>query len=333
MPAVPIPIASPDPIDLITGSYSTSVLSAGGITLTAAQAAVQASLITAASREIIRYCGNRAFALASYVEVVSPEGSRLDRGEPATAKLSRFPVVSITRCATGRTPALTVLNTSAANQEATVTFDCGGDPEFDNLVPKGLTLARTASGTQTSATVSWTTTTPYTTIVAVADSINALGGGWSATTNTGGRPDLSLLPAAYLAGVREPGGALATAGVSLDVFATPYRDYTIERSTGILRCLGLDWPGFRGFDDWGERAGAFGWPQVEVRYTAGFATVPESLQVCCAEVVQLMYARLAQDPSLKSETAGNYAWVARDALSNLSDASRFTLDYYKDHWL
>src|SRR6476646_8495657 len=107
MPVVPAPIVS-SPIDLATGAYVTSVLAAGGVTLSGEQSAILTSLITAASREIIRFCGNRPFAQQAFCETVVPEGNRQDRGEPATARLARFPVVSVTRCATGRTPALRI---------------------------------------------------------------------------------------------------------------------------------------------------------------------------------------------------------------------------------
>src|SRR5215212_2803300 len=105
MPVVPAPIVS-SPIDLATGSYVTGVLAAGGTTLSDEQSSILASLITAASREIIRFCGNRPFAQQAFTEIVTPEGTRQDRGEPAGARLARFPVVSILRCATGRTPAI-----------------------------------------------------------------------------------------------------------------------------------------------------------------------------------------------------------------------------------
>lgn len=76
--------ANPSPVDLIASAYAEQVLAAGGVTLTGAQAAILPTLITAASREIIRYC-SRQFALTTYSEIVTPEGTRQDRGEPASA--------------------------------------------------------------------------------------------------------------------------------------------------------------------------------------------------------------------------------------------------------
>src|SRR4051812_1791973 len=107
MPVTPTPLASPDPIDLVTGPFAASVLSAGGVTLGTAQAAILGTLVTAASREIIRYC-NRPFALQAFDEILAPEGGRQDRGEPASATLSYFPVVTISRCNTGRSTVLQI---------------------------------------------------------------------------------------------------------------------------------------------------------------------------------------------------------------------------------
>jgi hypothetical protein len=323
-------------IDLVAGSRAQAILSAGGVTLSATQASILPMLITAASREMIRFCGNRPLAAMNFTEILTPEGTRQDRGEPATARLGRFPVLSITRCATGRTTALTITNSAA--DEATVVFVATGDVDFDNLIYTGLTLSRSVAGVVTTDTVTWTTASPYTTIASVAASINALGGGWSATATTGGSPDVSRFPAAYLVGAREPKDATGSATARLEVYGTPYASYSIERSTGLLSCSGLSWGrGFGGWDQWGgwgESAGGgyYGWPSVEIRYRAGFETVPEQLQLCCAEVVQLMFGRLVLDPALASETTDKYTWTAhaKDALANVSDGARATLNYFKD---
>jgi hypothetical protein len=330
MPVTPVPITSTD-LDLATGAFVTDVLAAGGVTLSADQTSILASLVTAASREIIRYCGNRPFAATSFTEIVTPEGSRYDRGEPAAVTLRRFPVISITRCATGRTGVLAIANTASTTDEASVSLVATGDADFDNLTYTGLSLSRTVAGTVTTNMVSWTTTSPYTTIGAVATAINLLGGGWTAATVSSGSPDLSRLPAAYLVGAREPKDALGVGGATLDVFGTSYTGYSIDRSTGILRCNGWGSSGrYAGWDSgWGDE-GDYGGPQLQVVYRAGFATVPEQLQLACAEAVQLMLARLTQDPSLKSETTGAYSWTARDALGSLSEGSMATLSHFRD---
>src|SRR4051812_42357307 len=109
MPVNPTPLSAPNGIDLITEVACGLLLEAGGMSLTSAQSEALPTLITAASREVQRFLG-RLIPLAAYTEVVTPEGTRQDRGEPATAKLAMFPVQSVTRCATGRTTVLSVGN-------------------------------------------------------------------------------------------------------------------------------------------------------------------------------------------------------------------------------
>ncbi|WP_406699235.1 hypothetical protein V5E97_10195 [Singulisphaera sp. Ch08] len=332
MPAVPIPITNSDPVDLITGAYATNVLLAGGVTLTTAQAAILGNLITAASREVIRYC-SRKFGAQTYSEIVTPEGSRQDRGEPATAKLSAFPVQSVTSVMTGRSSVMTVTNRdSTTNQIASVVFSMTGDVEYLDLTYTGLSLSRTASGATCTDTLTFAS---HVTLDALATAINALGNGWSATVNaTGAAPNIGLFPSASLVGVREPKNALGT-GVCLGLFTTPASSYDIDRSTGIMRCYGWSGNAFGDpfgapWDGLGGDGGSWGWGQYQVTYTAGWATVPENLQQVCAEVVKGIYARLDGDPSLKGETADKYSWTAKDVMTNLPEWATSVLGFYKD---
>ena len=69
-------------VDLVSAEYVTRVLAAANIPAESGspQAAILPSLITASSREVVRYCG-RPFVLQSFDEIVSPEGARQDRCE------------------------------------------------------------------------------------------------------------------------------------------------------------------------------------------------------------------------------------------------------------
>jgi hypothetical protein len=335
MPITLSPITPPSPIDLTTGAYVAAVLSAGGTTLTAAQDAVLGSLLTAASREIIRFCGGRLFGSQRMDEFVVPEGYRYDRGEPATAKLAGFPIVGQPVIRTGRTTALTVTNTDrGTNQYASVAIAYTGEEEFRVLTYTGLILSRTASGATTTNSLTFAT---YTTVGAMKTAINALGGGWSAALGSSGGPaDISLFPSSELVGALTPQEAFSP-GASLDLFAQTASGCRVDRQTGILSVSpGGSRGGYGnwgyGADDWGYEgsSGLPGWPEYRCTYSAGFATVPENLQLVTAEVVQLMLNRLAQDSSLKSETTGKFTWVARDVLGNLSDGAMATLNYYKD---
>lgn len=327
MPAVPTPIAAPDAIDLIDATYATRVLLAGGVTLTPAQAAIQGPLITAASREIIRYC-SRKFGIQTYTEIVTPEGTRQDRGEPASAKLSAFPVQSVTSVMTGRAPVLKVTNSdTATNQFASVAFNLTGDVEYLDLTYTGLNLNRTASGVSSTATLGFDS---YITLDALAAAINTMGNGWSATVQAG----YGKHPSTSLIGVREPKNARVQ-GAVLDLFTVSATGYDIDRSTGILRCYGGGSAGFgdptgASWDGLGGSGGTGGWGQYQVTYAAGWSTIPENLQQVCAEVVKGIYARLDSDPTLKSESADKYSWTAKDVLTGLPEWATSVLGFYKD---
>lgn len=324
------PVANPSPVDLITAEYAAQVLAAGGVPLTATQAAIQPTLITAASREIIRYC-SRQFALTTYTDILTPEGRRQDRGEPASAKLSAFPVQAVVSVLTNRSTVLTIKNHhTSTNQFASISFAITGDVEYFDLTYTGLNLSRTASGVTTTTSLPFAT---HVTLQALADAINALGHGWNATV----QPSYKLYPSASLVGAREPKNALST-GACLDLFTTPATSYDIDRASGILRCYGGTYGNgfgpFGGFGDvWGNSldgsGDSWGWGQHQVTYQAGWSTIPENLQQVCAEVVKGMYARLDGDPSLKSESADKYSWTAKDALANLPEWATSVLGYYK----
>jgi hypothetical protein len=329
-------------IDLCTAAYASDALSAGGITLSTAQLTILPTLITAASREIIRYCG-RQFALATYDEIVTPEGGRQDRGEPASVKLSYFPVQSVTRVQTGRSTVLTVNNTDqTTNQLASVAFAVSGDVEYNDLTYTGLNLSRTASGTVAASSLSFTT---YPTVNALAAAINALGGGWKAAVASNSTPSPGLIASTELVGVREPKNAFSP-GASLDAFTTAADSYDIDRRTGIMRCYGWSGWGAGGFGgafgdpfgsswdgSYGLGGGVLGFSQYRVVYSAGYATIPEDIQQVCAELVKLTYERLKTDMTLQSETTGKYTFTARQAIQGLPEWAIQILTFRKDNFV
>lgn len=345
VPGLQVPAPS-DPIDLATGAFVQGMCAAGGVTLNAAQLAVLPLLITAASREMIVFMG-RKFGLQTYTEIVTPECMNLSLNRPAAAKLSQYPVQSVQRCATGRVPALVIENTdTTTNQDASVQLVVTGDVQWEDLTYTGLTLTRYASGTENQQTVSWTTTSPFTTIQSVADSINALSGGWKATVQTSSLSDVSIgsMPAAWMVGAREPKDAF-NGGATLGVFSAVGRRYEIQPRTGILSFFGWlpgEWGGWFWFGGTGaplysspddEGCWGTGWNQVRVWYTAGFPTVPEPLQRACAEVVKLTLDRLNTDSALKTEHAGDYSYAVRDSWSSLPDWCMGTLWMYKGNFI
>jgi hypothetical protein len=319
-----------DPQDLITVGYLSSTLAAGGYTLTAAQVTAAPSLITSASKLICREC-RRYFALAQYDEVLTPYPGQPDKGEPDFVVSSYFPLQSVSRVASGRTPGLVVANANPAlNQRATAQFALTGDPEV-SVVRTGLTLTRYASGVQTVNAFTWTLANPFTTVQAVADQINAIGdgGGWKATVGNG----LGGYPAADLYGPPGPLGALGGAGVSLDLFTADLQA-DVDARTGTVF---LPYPassGGPGPDEFwpgtAASAGRSGWREaVRLTASAGWAVAPEPVQEAAAELVKATLDRIGSDGALKGEKAKDYSYEVRESWDALPPWVRQKLSRYK----
>lgn len=324
-----------DPLDLIDLATASAMLAAGGVTMTAAKTTVLPSLITAASREIQAEL-HRVIPAQDYDEIITPTAGRPDRGEPPTFRLSRYPVNGSPLVYGGRTTALTVSNTDRmTNQLAYVGFDAAGEPEV-RVTFSGATLTRVASGTPIVNDIPFAGLT----VQGLADAVNALGGGWSVTANTG-TPNPALFPASLLVGAREPKDALNAACV-LGVFAT-VMPVSVDRASGVATIGTLDAGFGQGFG-WGYGGGynatdydgdcdtGYGTTnQVRCVYNAGYTTIPAAYQNFAAEVVKAMLERLATDTTLQSETAKDYTWAARAVLATTALSTILTsLNKYKD---
>jgi hypothetical protein len=301
-------VSYPDPQDLATSTFVTNYLAAGNFTLSSAQTTVLPQTITDASKLICREA-RRYFALATYDQVSNPLSGQPDKDEPDFVLARAFPLQSVVRVSTGRTSALTLANTNTANQDAYVQFTFTGDPEI-SVIRTGLTLTRYASGTETANSFTWTTTSPFTTVQSLADSINALndGGGWVATVAIG----MGGWKAADLYGPLTPLGVLNGAAVSLDLFTTRLSaDAIMDEGVILLPILstaggGLGdpwlWP-----DSGNPMAGAESWKaQIRVITTAGWPVVPEPIQRATAELVKAYFERLEKDGTVESEQAKDW---------------------------
>jgi hypothetical protein len=60
-----------------------------------------------------------------------------------------------------------------------------------------------------------------------------------------------------------------------------------------------------------------GFRRVKVAYTGGFVTVPNDLALAALETTAMLYRRKDRDPTLKSESLGDWSWT-RDAEAELS---------------
>jgi hypothetical protein len=278
--------------DLITQAYAEQQLA--GLGLSAAQLTSLPAAITAASEAIERHC-RRRFARADYdlVEEVGWDG---------TVLLGQYPVNGVSRIATGRRGALTVVNADdSTNQRATVAFSYSGSADLETgLTPTGITLSRVASGATSSSTLLFAT---YPTLQALAAAVVAVGSGWTASVESG----YALWASADLVGGEAAQGALG-AGARLDVFGDDLSagDFELDRGAGVLRLKSRAQREDYYFD--GQPAGRGGWGECRVAYNAGYQTIPAGLQDACVEAMKATLVGLALDPSVSAESAGQYSY-------------------------
>ncbi len=283
--------------DLITDGYAVSVLQVGN--LTTAQLEAIPILIPAASAAVRKWCMDRDFTQQTYTEdyLVALNGE---------IRLNQVPINQILRIQSELDNALNVQNNSA--QTAQVYFTLTGDVATGQTIT-GLTLSSITNGVQSTPTVSFTTNE---TIGALATAINLVGGGWSAST-TG---NYTQWPVTELVGGLIAQGATPSESCSLGVFS---QDISTARFhpdegqlTGIIYCgeqvggTGPRWgPDWIGWVDEGPDASSL----VRVTYNAGFAVIPQSVQLATAEVVKMMLLRLGTDLLLQTETGGEYSYA------------------------
>lgn len=249
-----------------------------------------AALVTAVSKAIKRYC-RREFDSQNLDELYSGNGDfRL--------LLNQYPVISVSRVAAGPKTVLTIKNSSSSNQRATAA-----------VTSSGLSLTRVVSGSSTTDTSVSFAGNP--TIQAVANAVNALGNGWSASV-----PDstYALWASADLRAIQ---GSLDAKNVDapLRLFADDIDDYEVDTVRGwLLR-------GHRGLG-WEEDIGAYaGWDcgvdNFRVIYTAGYSTVPEDVQEACAQWVAALFWETKENPAVYPDVP--------------SAAIALILDHYRKH--
>lgn len=310
--------------DLITVATATTGLTGLTAAQTAALSTVLPPLITAASGIVERWA-NRRFANAAYVPGVSTDATidyietlsavqgRPERGEPSYLALTGFPVNTVARVATGRVAALQVANTdTSTNQRATAALVTSGDPDI-GYTTTGLTLTRVASGVASTNTLTWASNV---TVLAVANAINALGGGWTATlpTSSGTIPNYQLFASSELV---EPFGSQACLvagtgasfylwGSDLDFQVDLKRGYVILSSLNSVGGWGSLDPIFGGFSDTVDTA--FG-GQFNTRYNAGWTVVPYPVQNAVMLLTQALYWDQQQSSVYSSEKIGDYQYT------------------------
>jgi hypothetical protein len=229
-------------------------------------------LLTAATQAIENYC-DRVFASESMVDYFDGKHD----WRHGFVHLKRMPVTSISRIATEPFQVLTVKHESDSVQIATV-----------QVTTTGVTLVATASAVATTTALTFAA---YPTLAEMASAIAAAG--FTATVASG----YDYWPSAYL---RIPQGALNAKAGGLTNGAWLY---TYIRDLSVAR---IDY-------DEGTIYGYFpeGVSETEVRYTAGYATIPSDVQTACCMVVKGMNDASKIDGNLAYEKLGDYSWGRR----------------------
>lgn len=301
---------------LTTVPYVRAALS--DLTLSDTQLDFLPSAIQMASDVVRRYCAryfSRRTLTREYIptydgRVMLPEG----------------PVNEILRVASDRTPALTISNTSSANQQARCYFATTGDRET-GLVVTGLTLVRVSSGVATTNTLSFAT---YTTVSSLVTAINAVGSGWSATTQN----SLGAWGTDQLVG-GDTGQGCLTGGATLSVYANDVSGYNADFATGLVylgNSTGGDsvmtpaWgPGWQAYLDYPTQPVS----RVQITHDLGFDTIPASVQQATAEIAKAAVTRSATDETLRTETAEGYSYGLATMIEAMTPAVRQMLAQYR----
>ena len=246
------------------------------------QDALIATLITACSDAIEKYC-RRDFNAKSYDELYNGTGDH-------RLLLRQYPIQLVKSVRYRPVTVLKVTNTNPANVQARVA-----------VTSIGLTLTRVDAGvtdTDTSVTFAGNAT-----LAAAAASINALGKSWFAqvvgdATNYGSWPFADLyVPPSFGDGASSQGALQCVAGSFAELKMHTYElaGYQFDPRGWLLRAIPYSDPELLDPDELTFPAGV---NNFRVQYTAGYTTVPESVQEACAQWVAELWYQTKRDPAV-----------------------------------
>src|SRR5207237_997081 len=167
----------------------------------------------------------------------------------------------------------------------------------------GLTLQRVASGVSSSTAIAYAGNA---TLQTLATAISALGNGWSAQVIGDSGGDFGLWPSADLYVPPAYGDGMASQGAltargqfaELKLHAYEMAGYQFDARGWLLRAIPYTDPELLHPED-------LVWPvgvnNLRIQYTAGYATVPESIQEACAKWVATLYYETSRDPGLTNQ--------------------------------
>jgi len=253
------------------------------------------SLIDRASDNIETFCSR---------QFMSRDHTEKHGGGSNSIILNNYPVTAIETISYGKSEAITFLSTIATDLRATVEI------QDDKII-----LSRyDSTGTEVSSTVLFSS---YATTSGIATQVNTLTG-WSATKVKDALA-IDLLRAGGVSCVDTNGSAYVS-----DPMESAYR---LTEETGKIEIMtpSSEWR-------WGGSIDAVPtFPrdtEVVIRYTAGYATVPDDLEQVCIEITHKMYHERTHDPSLASESLGGYSY-SKAVNTSVPDSIKETLLKWK----
>ncbi len=293
---------SPTPPDLITYDFAESYCSILGLTDT--QRDQLPYMVAGASMAVRRWCFDRNFDQRTYTEFHDViQGA---------VRLLQPPVQIVTRVQGQPQLALTIQNSSAQNAQAYFAFT-GTWQGYSTAAQTvtGITLASALNGTPASSTVNFVSNQ---TVTALATLINAVGGGWTATTNsTYGAWPVTELDGGYIAqGCAS--GAIPSYGARFNILLdlAPGEFSLDTRRMGLLY-VGRQYAGYDagrwgpGGDDLFSSPGCYS--RIKATYTGGETVIPMQIQTMTAELVKFWLMMAKTDWILESETAQEYSYT------------------------
>lgn len=155
-----------------------------------------------------------------------------------------------------------------------------------------------------------TTTKTFAALVTTTAMASAMTTDWTFTAPTS-------VPSAYL--VRAGNKNAKNATVTLDAWADYTGDYQTDYPGGIIR--------FSSWGNWNSASGdAFNsavaiQQQCRIDYTAGLSAVPGNVEITALEVLAEAWGRIGRDPSLQSESIGDYSYSV--AIPQIDSKSRW----------
>jgi phage gp36-like protein len=221
-------------------------------------------------------------------------------------RLKQWPVTVVAGVYTGIRTAFTFASTTSSDIRVTISIT----QEFDGVSTAGATINRTTSaGSTTTSTLSFTT---YPDVDSLVAAINALTGVQATTVFN--CPTLNLHPR---------GGGDALSGTVNVTAATVGAEYVYEGDTGVLHIQSDAFP----LNDTYLARFPSAYQSVFVRYTAGYATVPDDMKQACCEVASMLYQSRKADRSILSESLGDYSYTRAGA----SEVNAMLADLLRDY--